>query len=75
MGRFVRLSPKRKGRKAAYELRTGKRFTNTGQPKRDKNGKQLTVVKAGRAYRAGYLDARKDIGQAAKVARKKRRQK
>lgn len=73
MARFVRLSPKRKGKKAAHELRTGKRFTNSGQPKRGKNGKQLTVSKAGRAYRAGYMDARKDIGQAAKVARRKRR--
>ena len=71
MARFVRLSPKRKGRKAAYELRTGKRFTNNRQPKRGKNGKQLTLSKAGRAYRAGYLDARKDIGRAVQAKRKR----
>ena len=73
MASFVRLSPKRKGKKAAYELRTGKRFTNSSQPKRGKNGKQLTLTKAGRAYRAGYLDARKDIGYAAQARRKKKR--
>ena len=73
MAKFVRLSPKRKGKKAALELRTGKRFTNGKQPKRGKNGKQLTLTKTGRAYRAGYLDARKDIGQAAKAVRRKRR--
>lgn len=75
MAKFVRLSPKRKGKKAAYELRTGKRFTNSGQPKRGKNGKQLTVSKAGRAYRAGYMDARKDIGQAAQAVKQKREKK
>ena len=75
MARFVRLSPKRKGKKAAHELRTGKRFTNSGQPKRGKNGKQLTVSKAGRAYRAGYMDARKDIGQAAQAVKQKRKKK
>ena len=73
MAKFVRLSPKRKGKKAALELRTGKRFTNSKQPKRGKNGKQLTLTKTGRAYRAGYLDARKDIGQAAKAVRKRRK--
>ena len=73
MAKFVRLSPKRKGKKAAHELRTGKRFTNSRKPKRGKNGKQLTLSKTGRAYRAGYLDARKDIGQAAKAVRRKRR--
>lgn len=70
MAKFFRLSPSRKGKKAAYELRTGKRFANNGKPKRGKNGKQLTVSKTGRAYRAGYLDARKDIGLAAKFVRK-----
>lgn len=73
MAKFTRLSPKRKGRKAAYELRTGKRFTNSGQPKCGKNGKQLTVSKAGRAYRAGYMDARKDIGQAAQAVKQNRK--
>ena len=73
MPKFVRLSPKSKGRKAAYELRTGKRYTNNRKPKRGKNGKHLTVSKAGRAYRAGYLDARKDIGIATQFKRKKKR--
>ncbi len=73
MATFNLLSPKRKGKKAAYELRTGKRFTNSGKPKKGKNGQHLKVSKEGKAYRAGYLDARKDIGKAAKRSRKRRK--
>lgn len=62
MARFFFLTPKQKGKKAAYELRTGKRFTNSFKPKRNKQGRHLKVSKLGRAYRAGYLDARKDLG-------------
>ena len=69
MAKFNLLSPKRKGKKAAHELRTGKRFTNSGEPKKGKNGQHLKVSKEGKAYRAGYLDARKDIGRAAKAVR------
>ena len=54
MPKFVRLSPKSKGRKAAYELRTGKRYTNNRKPKRGKNGKHLTLSKAGRAQSRFY---------------------
>ena len=71
MGKFVQLSPKRKAKKAAYELKTGKRFCNDGEPKRGKNGQHLKVSKEGAAYRSGYLDARKDIGKAASSVRKK----
>lgn len=71
MGKFIRLSPKRKGRKVAYELKTGKRYCNDGEPKRGKNGQHLKVSKMGRAYRAGYLDARKDIGQAVQAVRRR----
>ena len=70
MGKFVPLSPQRKGKKAAHELKTGKRFCNDGEPKKGGNGQQLKVTKVGRAYRHGYLDARKDIGRA--VIRKKK---
>ena len=54
------LNPAEKGDKYAKELRTGKRFTNDGKPKKGKNGQQLKVTKNGRAYRGGYLDARND---------------
>ena len=69
MGKWIPLSPKQKGHKAAKELKTGKRYCNDGEPKKGKNGQHLSVTKAGRAYRAGYLDARKDIGRAAKAVR------
>lgn len=71
--KFRILSPSEKGKKAAHELKTGKRVTNMNEPKRGRNGQQLKVTKQGRAYRHGYLDARKDIGQAAKAVRSKKK--
>ncbi len=72
-GKKIRLmSPSEKGKKAAYELKTGKRFTNLGDPKRGKNGKQLKVTKQGAAYRHGYLDAQKDSAKAYKAKQRKR---
>lgn len=54
------LNPSRKGAKYAHELRTGKRFTNAGQPKNDKYGNQMTLNREQRSYRSGYLQSRKD---------------
>ena len=71
MGRYIPLSPKQKGKKVMYELKTGKRICNDGEPKRGKNGQQLKVTKTGRAYRSGYMDARKDIANSNKSAHKK----
>ena len=70
MGKWIPLSPKQKGQKAAHELKTGKRICNDGEPKKGRNGQQLKVTKTGRSYRSGYLDARKDISKAAKTAKK-----
>ena len=67
------LNPAEKGQKAAKELRTGKRYTNDGAPKRGRNGQQLKVTKEGKAYRGGYLNARKDNAQAYKAKRRSRR--
>lgn len=53
------LSPKEKGHKYASELRNDYRFTN------DMAVKQVGLSDKERAYRAGYLQARKDIGKAA----------
>ena len=62
--RFTLLNPAEKGKKAAKELRTGKRYTNDGEPKRGRNGQQLKLTKEGKAYRGGYLNARKDNANA-----------
>ena len=72
MGKWIPLSPKEKGQKAAKELKTGKRYCNDGEPKKGRNGQHLKVTKEGKAYRAGYMDARKDIGKAAAAVRGKR---
>lgn len=64
------LSPKGKGKKYAAELRTGMHFRNDGEYKPDKNG-EIGLTKEQRAYRSGYLDARKDIGKAFEARNKK----
>ena len=58
------LSPKRKGKKYAFELKSNRRYTNDGTLKKDSNGKVMNLSKGQRAYRSGYLTARKDIGKA-----------
>ena len=64
------LNPAEKARKFANELSTGIRKTNDGRYKADKNG-DVGLTKEGRAYRAGYLDARKDGAKAWKHNQKK----
>lgn len=68
--RFTLLNPAEKGRKYADELGSGYRQTNDGELK-EKNGKPLTLSKAQRAYRAGYLKARADNAKAFKYNKKK----
>ena len=62
--KFTALNPSGKGAKYAKELKDGKRITNSGAPKLDDNGKQLGLTKQQRAYRSGYLQARKDSANA-----------
>ena len=64
------LNPSRKGAKYAHELKTGKRFTNNGQPKKNKNGYHLGLNKVQRSYRSGYLQARKDNANCYKAKKK-----
>ena len=61
---FTALNPSGKGAKYAKELKDGKRITNSGSPKLDGNGKQMGLTKQQRAYRSGYLQARKDSANA-----------
>ena len=60
------LNPAEKGEKYAKELRLGKKFTNDGTVKKDKNGKAIKLSKKERAYRGGYLDGRNDNAKAFK---------
>lgn len=62
---IVVLHPAGKGKKYAAELKNNKRYTNDSKPK----DKPLT--KEGRAYRSGYLQARKDSAKAWKAKNKK----
>ena len=58
------LNPAEKGRKYAAEMRAGIHATNDRKVKRDGNGKAKRLTSKERAYRAGYLDARKDSAKA-----------
>lgn len=64
-GKKIRLlTPDQKGAKAAVELKKGVKLTNFGQVKYKDNGEPMKLTKVERAYRAGYLDSRKDNAKA-----------
>ena len=65
------LNPAEKGKKFADELRSGVKITNDRDIKRDKAGNYVTLDRESRAYRSGYLDARKDSARAWKSKNKK----
>ena len=72
-GKEIRLlTPSQKGAKAATELKKGVKLTNFGKVKRNKDGSPRKLNKAERAYRGGYLDARKDNAKAYVHNKKKR---
>ena len=56
----VLLNPALKGRKYSAEMKKNVRYTNDGKLKVYENGKPMRLTKQGKAYRAGYLQARKD---------------
>ncbi len=62
------LTPAGKGAKYAQELREGKQITNDGIPKKyltgNKKGQVKKLTAKQKAYRAGYLDSRKDSAKA-----------
>ena len=65
------LNPAQKGRKFASELNTGMHYTNDGSYKPDRNG-EIGLTDTQKAYRSGYLDARKDNAKAYKHNLKKK---
>lgn len=70
---YVLLNPAQKGRKFATELSYGRAITNDLKRKVDKNGNQVRLTKEQKAYRAGYLDSRKDCAKAYKYNKNKRK--
>ena len=58
------LNPNGKGMKYVKELREGRHYTNTNEVKKDKKGNPLRLNDCQRAYRSGYLQARKDNAKA-----------
>lgn len=53
----VLLNPHGKYQKYSVELEKGLQLTNTGDVKKDKNGKKVELSGGQRAYRAGYRSA------------------
>ena len=68
------LNPAQKSRKFAVELKHGKALTNRLVRKKNKNGTQKTLTGKAKAYRAGYLDARKDNAKCYKAKKKRQYQ-
>ncbi len=60
----VLLNPAGKGAKYAKELKDNKHYTNEGEIKTYKNGKEKRLSDTQRAYRSGYLKARSDSSKA-----------
>lgn len=67
------LNPSEKAAKAAKELKLNCRFTNDGEVKKNSMGGLSVLTPEERAYRAGYLDARKDGAKAYKAKNKSRK--
>ena len=67
-GRSVTLlNPAETGRKFADELGNGVKQTNNGMIKYNKNGQHVRLTDTEKAYRSGYLQARKDSAKAYKA--------
>lgn len=68
------LTPAGKGAKYAQELREDKQYTNSGDVKKhlsgSRQGKEKKLTAEQRAYRAGYLDSRKDSAKVFKSKKK-----
>lgn len=60
------MSPSRKSKKFALELKQKRRYCNDGQLKTDSNGFVMGLSDKQRAYRAGYLSARRDLSNCRK---------
>ena len=68
---IVLLNPAEKGKKFAAELGSKYRLTNEYEVKCDKSGNPLELSKEARAYRSGYLAARKDSANCYKAQQKR----
>lgn len=65
------LNPAEKGRKFSAELKFGIHSTNDHQIKRNRKGKAMRLTDTQKAYRSGYLAARKDSANCFKSKNKK----
>ena len=71
-GKSVLLNPSEKGKKYAIEMKNKIHLTNNGEVKLNKYGQPRTLSKEAKAYRAGYLQARKDNAKCYNAQQKKK---
>lgn len=67
---FCVLNPSEKSKKYAFELKSGLKHTNDGELKTDDNDRPIKLNEKDKAFRYGYLTARKDNVKAYKAALK-----
>ncbi|MDE6667676.1 MAG: hypothetical protein K2K38_04945 [Clostridia bacterium] len=65
------LNPSGKATKYAAELRDGKRYTNDGKVKVDRNGQEMPLTAEQKAYRSAYIQALSDSAKAYNAAKAK----
>ena len=72
---IVLLNPAEKAKKYSVEIskkNKGRAICNDGTLKKDKNGKQLKLSDTQKAWRGGYLQARKDNAKCFNAKKRKR---
>ena len=73
-GKYITLlNPAEKGKKYATELKHNKHITNDGVIKKNKKGQAKKLSDTQKAYRSGYLTARKDNAKCYKAQSRKGR--
>lgn len=71
----VLLNPSERSVKFAKELKENRKRTNEMKFKLDENKKSIKLDEKERAFRAGYLEARKDSSKAYKANKNKKQNK
>lgn len=68
----ILLNPAEKGRKYSAELKAGIHATNEGKVKKNRKGNSIRLSDTQKAYRSGYLSARKDSANCFKAQKRKK---
>lgn len=64
------LNPQEKRKKYFEELKTGFKQTNSGEVKKDKDGKKIPLTEKEKSFRVGFIAAQNDSAKAYKAKHK-----